>query len=62
VVYVASVDEAVEALRGIRAEFAEFCASQGAVSEADTRAKLIDRILREVCDWPEGGILREQHV
>jgi len=59
---VISVDEGLEALRAIKDEFAEFCALHGNVSEADTRAKVIDRVLREVCDWPEGGISREQHV
>lgn len=57
-----TVDEALEALREIKEEFTDFCSLQGKVTEADTRAKVVDRILREVCDWPEHAILREQHV
>lgn len=56
-----TVNEGLEALRAIKGEFADFCSVHGNVSEADTRAKVIDRILREVCDWPEPGIVREQH-
>jgi hypothetical protein len=57
-----AADEAIEALRAIKREFTEFCALNGNVTEADTRAKVIDRLLREVCDWPEAAISREQHV
>ena len=32
------------------------------MTEADTRANLIDRILTEVCAWPAGSIKRESHV
>lgn len=31
-------------------------------SEADTRARLIDRILREALDWPDANIAREEHA
>jgi hypothetical protein len=31
-------------------------------TEADTRARLIDRILAEVLDWPPESILREEHA
>lgn len=55
-------DAALEALRGISGEFRTFCEQRGHVSEADTRAKVIDRILREVCGWPEDAITREDYV
>src|SRR5438552_2733983 len=55
-------DVALEALRQIIADFADFCRVHGSVSEADTRAKVIDRVLREVCLWPEQDIVREEHV
>lgn len=55
-------DVALDALREINTEFATFRASKGQLSEADTRAKLIDRILKEVCGWPEDDIIREEHV
>jgi hypothetical protein len=55
-------DQAVEALRKIIPEFQAFLAQKGAVSESDTRAKLIDRVLTQVCCWPEGAIVREERV
>ncbi len=58
----AASDDSLEALRNIMADFTAFCAAHGAVSEADTRAKVIDRVLREVCHWPEADITREDHV
>lgn len=58
----ADLDEKLDALRQITAEFADFCALRGAVTEADTRAKVIDRLLREVCGWPESALSREDHV
>src|SRR3954468_22663092 len=58
----ADPDAALDALKETMAEFAEFCASQGQVSETDTRVKLIDRILTDVCGWPENQLVRESHV
>jgi|CZKX01.1.fsa_nt_gi hypothetical protein len=58
----ADPDLALEALRDIIQQFAVFLSSNGAVSEADTRANLIDKILIQVCAWPEAAIKREEHV
>jgi hypothetical protein len=58
----ADPDLALEALRDIIQQFAVFLASNGAVSEADTRANLIDKVLTQVCAWPEAAIKREEHV
>jgi hypothetical protein len=55
-------DLALKNLELIIADFAAFCEGRGKVSEADTRAKVIDRVLREVCGWPEGEIAREDHL
>ena len=55
-------DESLEALRRIKEEFANFCNLHGMVTEADTRAKVIDRVLQEVCGWPETAFRREEHV
>jgi hypothetical protein len=55
-------DEALVKLTAIEAEFAEFCAAEGNVTEADTRAKVIERILVDVLDWPEANLKRETHV
>ncbi len=58
----AHADDALAALIGLRDEFAAFCAGLGVLSEADTRAKVIDRILVDVLGWPEAEITREDHV
>lgn len=55
-------DEALERLSKIYDEFGEFCAKRGNVSEADTRVKIIDRVLKEVLGWPEEVIARENPV
>ena len=57
-----SADDAITKLSVICEEFKGFIAERGAVSEADTRVKFIDRILKEVCFWPEGELSREDKV
>ncbi len=54
-------DKAFEKLKKIKAEFEDFCNHYGEVSEADTRVNLIDKILIDVCRWPESNIKRETH-
>lgn len=55
-------DLALARLEAITREFSSFISTRGAASEADTRVKVIDRILKEVCLWPEDEISREDHV
>ena len=55
-------DDALITLQQTKQDFQEFCDSKGNVSEADTRAKIIDKILTEVLGWPEQAIQRERHV
>jgi hypothetical protein len=55
-------DIALSALKTAIREFSEFVAAKGKASEADTRAKLVDKILIEVCGWPEHAIAREEKV
>jgi len=55
-------DKALATLNIIEQEFLEFCESRGNVSEADTRAKIIDKILTDVLSWPEQAIQRERRV
>lgn len=57
-----SADEALARLNEITLQFADFCREHGRVSEADTRAKVIDTVLRDVCGWPEAAISREDRV
>jgi hypothetical protein len=59
VVVALTPDAALEALRGLISEFRAFCCDHGNVTEADTRAKVIDAVLRDVLGWPESGIERE---
>jgi predicted type IV restriction endonuclease len=54
--------EALTRLKEIRTAFAAFCNAQGGVTEADTRAKVIDRVLVEICGWPESEVAREEHT
>jgi hypothetical protein len=57
-----SADIALSRLSQIANEFRCFIDTKGKVSEADTRVKFIDRILKEVCLWPEDQVSREDHV
>lgn len=57
-----SPDEALERLEAIGVEFSEFCSQRGRVSEADTRAKVVDAVVRDVCGWPEPCISREDRA
>lgn len=55
-------DTAREALARIAQQFSSFVTATGGANEADTRANLIDKILTQVCFWPEAAIKREEHV
>ena len=55
-------DKALEHLNTIAEEFSSFLKAAGKISEADTRVKLIDRVLKEVCQWPESELSREDNV
>ncbi len=52
-------DKCFAALSDIYTSFGEFCRVRGQVTEADTRAKVIDRILKEALGWPEDAFERE---
>lgn len=55
-------DNALITLQQVKQDFQEFCDSKGNVSEADTRAKIIDKVLTTVLGWPEQAIQRERHI
>jgi hypothetical protein len=55
-------DEALATLQQVKTDFSQFCEMKGNVSEADTRAKIIDKVLTQVLGWPERAIQRERHV
>src|SRR5437899_1320621 len=42
-------------------DFGEFAQMRGRISEADTRANVIDRMLHEVLGWPREAVRRESH-
>src|SRR2546426_3080835 len=53
------MQDPVEILGQIYSQFGDFCQRRGRVSEADTRATIIDRILHEVLQWPHACVSRE---
>lgn len=55
-------DAALEKLSEIYDDFRDFCSKRGQVTEADTRAQIIDRILKEVLCWPSDVLGREDPV
>lgn len=55
-------DIALKILGEIYTDFGDFCKNRGQVTESDTRAKIIDRIIKEVLGWPESSIEREPPV
>jgi hypothetical protein len=55
-------DSGLQALKEISAQVTAFKAERGKVSEADTRVKIIDRVLTDVLQWPEDHLSREDHV
>jgi hypothetical protein len=52
-------DKALENLKEIERNFKEFLKDRGRASEADTRAKVITKVLQDVLFWPERDIDRE---
>lgn len=55
-------DQGLSVLSEIYSTFGNFCQKRGQVTEADTRAKVIDRILKEALGWPEDAFAREVPV
>jgi len=55
-------DIALESLKQLKAEFAALVTARGEINEADTRANLIDKVLIQVCGWPEAEVRREVHT
>lgn len=55
-------DVALDALKRIKSEFADLVKARGEINEADTRANLIDKVLIQVCGWPEADLHREVHT
>src|ERR1035441_9858830 len=55
------IDEAKRTFEALRhSDFNTYMSEH--LSEADTRSKIIDVILRDILGWPEGLIRREPHV
>ncbi len=55
-------DDAYQAISEVFNDFSSFCSVRGTVSEADTRVKIIDRVLKDVLGWPEQSIIREESI
>jgi hypothetical protein len=56
-----TADEALDVYKKVYNEWPEFAKARGRVSEADTRANILDRILHEVLGWPRDAVIREPH-
>jgi hypothetical protein len=56
-----SFDASFDQIKEIQKDFQAFCNEFGKASEADTRVKVIDRILVDVLGWPESSLKRETH-
>ena len=54
-------DHALEAFKAIHSSLGEFARHRGRVSEADTRANVLDRVIHAVLGWPEDAVFREVH-
>src|SRR5437879_505984 len=52
-------DKALEAFKAIYKGLADFAHVRGKVSEADTRANIIDRVIHDVLGWPRDAVRRE---
>lgn len=49
-------------IRELYRDFGTFCQHRGRVSESDTRANIIDRVLHDILLWPREAVHRETHV
>ena len=54
-------DQGYEALKKIASDYHEYLEDTKRLSEADTRVKLIDRVLKESLGWQEKMLSREDH-
>src|SRR5947207_3337039 len=52
-------DEALAAFSVIYRDFGKFAQQRGRISEADTRANIIDRVIHDVLGWPRDAVRRE---
>jgi hypothetical protein len=52
----------LQSLEAIFHDFGVFCQRRGRVSETDTRATIIDRILHDVLGWPRPSVAREVSI
>jgi predicted type IV restriction endonuclease len=55
-----SSEECYEAFLSLKEDLPKY--SLTSQTEADTRARLVDRMLTDVCDWPNENIAREEHA
>src|SRR4051794_11620842 len=58
----ATFEDGVKALDSFRTAYTTDVLVRGNLSEADTRVKVIDRLLTDVLGWTEPAFTREEHV
>src|SRR5438552_1693833 len=56
------LDTGPDLVNSIYRDFGTFCQHRGRVSEADTRANILDRLLHEILLWPRETVHRETFV
>ncbi len=56
-----NADDALNAFRTVYRDVGEFAHQRGRISEADTRANILERIIHEVLGWPRDAVRREVH-
>jgi hypothetical protein len=54
-------DQGLAVLRKIFVDFGDFAQARGRISEADTRANVVDRIVHDVLGWPRDAVRREAY-
>lgn len=53
--------DALERFRKVFKDFSSVSVDAGRITEADTRANILDRLIHEVLEWPRGSVSREKH-
>lgn len=55
-------DESLTTFKKIYSDFGSFAKARGRISEADTRANILDRVIHGVLAWPSDAVKREPHT
>src|ERR1700689_4065636 len=56
-----AANDPLEKFKAIYTEFGSIGVNRGRITEADTRANILDRLIHEVLEWPREAVLRERY-